>query len=93
MSGVAPTILDFGRIVLNLISLGLIGFITKTNAVDITFIGLTITKMDGGDISFDCQSLKVAGTISVTVDNIGPSDTGSGVTVLLFVVPLSSCTW
>ena len=44
---------------------------------------LTITKMDGNDISFDCQMLEVAGAISATVDNIDPSDTGYGFTVLI----------
>jgi len=40
MSVIAPTILDFGRIVLKFYFLFFIGSITKTKGVDISFLGV-----------------------------------------------------
>ena len=45
---------------------------------------LTISMIDVSNFSSDCQSLVATGTISVTIDNIGTSGTGSGFTVLAF---------
>ena len=45
---------------------------------------LTIPMIDVTNLSCNCQSLDVAGTVSITVNNIGTSDTVFGFTVLIF---------
>jgi len=45
---------------------------------------LTVSDVDASGISTDCQSLEMTGTVTATVENIGPSGTGSGFTVLFF---------
>jgi hypothetical protein len=67
----------FGRVLITLSALG--GSALSARASD-----LVVSDVDASSVAFDCRTAAGAGTVEVTVENVGGTPTGSGFDVLLF---------